>query len=75
MVERMFDQKARAVTNRKIAAKEATSSRRLINMAVVPSDRLQIVTAWSRQWNCIWRANFIVVRNQDVDESERVHLP
>jgi hypothetical protein len=31
-------------------------------MAVVPSDRLQIVTAWSREWNCIQRANFIVVR-------------
>jgi hypothetical protein len=37
----MFDQKASAVTNRKIAANEATSSRRLINMAVIPSDRLQ----------------------------------
>jgi hypothetical protein len=55
----MFDQKASAVTNRKITAKEATSSRRLINMTVVPSDRLQIVTAWSRQWNCIRHANLL----------------
>jgi len=37
----MFDQKASAETNRKIAANEATSSRRLINMAVVPNGRLQ----------------------------------
>src|SRR5258708_11461285 len=71
----MFDQKASAVTNRKIAAKEATSSRRLMNMAVVPSDRLQSVTARSRQVNCIRRANFIVVRNQDLGENERVYLP
>src|SRR3978361_2231414 len=71
----MFDQKASAVTNRKIAAKEATSSRRLMNMAGVPSARLQIVTARSRQGNCIRRANFIPVRNQDVGGSERVYLP
>jgi hypothetical protein len=36
----MFDQKASAVTNRKIAANEATSSRRLINMAMVPRYKL-----------------------------------
>jgi hypothetical protein len=71
----MFDQKASAVTNRKIAAKEATSSRRLINMAVVPSDRLQIVTAWSRRQKCIRRAIFILVRNQDVDGSETLYSP
>ena len=44
-------------------------------MAGVPSARLQIVTARSRHGNCIRRANFIVVRNQDVGRSERVYLP
>jgi hypothetical protein len=71
----MFDQKASAVTNRKIAAKEATSSRRLINMAVVPSNRLQHRDRMVATMELHPACQFFLVRNQGIGEIERVDLP
>jgi hypothetical protein len=42
-----------------------------MNLGIVAKN----VTAWSRRQMSIRRARFILVRNQDVDESERVYLP